>query len=247
MKKQSGFSLSEMLISLFLSSLLATLLMQFYLSSKRQYSEIEAILSADFDLRWVNDLLADTIRRSGFTPCVGIDKLHLMDRRDDKRGGQAIQIENYPQQFIQINRMSEHFSSVLRILSPTQIRVSALASFHERHPLLIADCEHAEIHHAFRIERNRDSALIYLAKPLRFTYASTAYIGEFLEERWFIKRNKQGKNALYYRLVHTEEITPLVHSLKIHQHKAQGKPFIEMIMGLSAGKTHKLQVAVRGS
>lgn len=246
MKKQSGFSLSEMLIGLFLSILIVTLLMQFYLSSKQQYSKTEAILSADFDLRWVNNLLADTIRRAGFTPCVGIDHLELKDRRKYGRAIHAIQIENHPQQYIQINRMSEYFSPVLHILNPMQISVSPRVSFHDKHPLLIADCEHAEIHQVIRIEQNKDDTLISLTKPLQFTYASTAYVGEFLEERWFIKKNKHGENALYYRLLHTEEITPLIHSLKIHQYYAQNKPFIELIMDLADGKKNTLQVAVRG-
>lgn len=243
MKKQSGISLAEVLVSLFLSSLIMTILVHSYLSSKRQYVEAEEILSTGFDLRWVSDLLSDSIRRAGFTPCLGLDQLNIKDRRPNGKVIHGLKIENYPHQLIQINRINEHFDKVVNIQSPTQILVSHPALFHEKHPLLIADCEHAEVAQIF----SREGALITLNSPLQFSYTASAYIGEFLEERWFIKKNIKGEESLHYQLIQTEEITPLVHSLKIHKQKVHGRQFIKISMGLAEGKTYKLRVAVRGS
>src|SRR5690242_19280686 len=82
MKKQFGFSLSELLISLLLASSIMAMLTQCYLNSKHQYMQAQKILALRFDLQWVSDLLADSIRRAGFTPCLGIEQLTAVDRRN---------------------------------------------------------------------------------------------------------------------------------------------------------------------
>lgn len=246
MQKQSGVSISEVLIGLALASLIMTMLMQFYLSSKRQYLEAEEILSHSFDLRWVGDLLSDSIRRAGFTPCVGIEQLTVKDRRQNSAVMHALNVEKEPQQSIQINRMSERFAQLIKIQNATQIVVAPTVSFKEKRPLMIADCEHAEVQQIVDVELASGGILITLAKPLSFSYATSAYVGEFLEERWFIKKNLKGEGTLHYQLTQTEEITPLIHSLKIHNQNVHDRPFVEVNMGLAEGKTQKLLVAVRG-
>lgn len=239
MKKQAGISLSEILISLFLASLLITLLVQFCSSTKRQYLEVEEILGAGLDVQWISDLLSDSIRRAGFTPCLGLDQLQTPL--------QGLKIGNSPQQFIEIKRMHEHFYKIASIKNATQIVVSHLPTFNEKHPLLIADCQHAEVQHIAHMENHFNGALITLEKPLQFTYDPATYVGEFIDERWFIKKNIEGEESLHYRSVQTEEISSLVHSLTITNRLVQGKQFLEIVMGLDQGKTHKIMVLVRGS
>lgn len=246
MYKQSGVSLAEVLIGLVLASLIMTLLMQFYLSSKRQYLEAEDILSRSFDLRWVGELLSDSIRRAGFTPCVGIEQLIVNDRRP--KGGviHALSVNNEVPQSIQINRMHEHFSQVLKIKHFTQIMVASTRLFKAKRPLMIADCEHAEVQNIVAVESAPGGTLITLARPLLFSYAAGASVGEFLEERWFIKKNRQAEASLHYQLAQTEEITPLVHSLNTQLKNAHGRALLEVNLGLAEGKIYKLLVAVRG-
>ena len=71
-----------------------------------------------------------------------------------------------------------------------------------------------------------------------FSYTGTTYIGEWLEEKWFIKNN-----ALYYHLWQSEELTPLVHSLQT----TKKQNLLEITMELETNQTHQLKVAVRGS
>jgi len=246
-QKQSGTTLSEVLISLFLASIIMTILIQLYLSSKQHYLEAEQILESNFDLQWVSDLLSDSIRRAGFTPCLGIDQLQVVDRRDIRRTVKGLKIENEPQQLIQVNRMSEVFAKVLYMQSPTKIVVPHSILFNEQRPLLIADCEHAEVHQIFSIEKQADGYLITLTKPLFFSYPESVYIGEWLEEQWFIKKNTEGTNTLHYQLVQIEELSPLVHSLKMSSSRVHGKQFLKVILGMDKDKTHQLTVAVRGS
>lgn len=246
MHKQSGVSLAEVLIGLALASLIMTLLMQFYLSSKRQYLEAEEILSRSLDLRWVGDLLSDSIRRAGFTPCVGIEQLKVNDRRPNSVVIRALNVKNEVPQSIQINRMNERFTQVIKIKNSTQIMVASTVSFKAKRPLMIADCEHAEVQQIVDVELSPGGTLITLARPLLFSYAAHASVGGFLEERWLIKKNFLGEETLHYQLTQTEEITPLVHSLNIHQQNVRGRALLEVNLGLAEGKSHKLLVAVRG-
>ncbi|MGC1182027.1 PilW family protein [Legionella sp.] len=246
MKKQLGVSISEVLISLFLTSLITTLLMQFYLSSKRHYVEAEELLSQSFDLSWVGDLMSDSIRRAGFTPCLGINQLSVNDRRANGGLIQALRIGNQGQ-LIQINRMNEQFAKVINMQSATRVIVSHPPLFNKKHPLLIADCDHAEVQQIVSIESQADKKVITFAKPLQYIYNASAYVGEFLEERWFIKKNSRGEETLHYQLTQTEEITSLIHTLKIQNEKVNDRQFIKVIMGLDEDKTHTIRVAVRGT
>ncbi|PWY55905.1 prepilin cleavage protein [Legionella qingyii] len=247
MKKQMGLSLTEVLISLFLASVIMTELIQLYLESKHQYLETEKILAMRFDLQWVSDLLSDSIRRAGFTPCLGLDRLQTIDRRNHHNKIRALNISNYPNQFIQINRMNEHFAKIVKIQNSTGILVQNSVIFHKRRPILIADCEHAEIQEIFDIEPQSEHLLITLNKPLYFSYNTSPYVGEYLEEKWFIKNNANHEDTLHYQLVHTEEITPLIHFMHTRNRRVKEKQFLEISMGLDENKTHELRVLVRGS
>ncbi|MCL9682722.1 PilW family protein [Legionella maioricensis] len=244
---QSGIGLSEVLISLFLASLIMTTLIQLYLSNKRQYVEAQKLLGAGLDLQWISDLLSDSIRRAGFTPCLGIEQLTTMDRRNFKSTIPGLIIEQTPEQLIQINRMSESFTRVIAIQSPTQLIISNGNLFKELRPVLIADCEHAEIHQILRVEKLERNYLVILTKPLMFSYTPFVYLGEWFEEKWFIKEKDKKKTALYYKLFHTEELSTLIRSLAIKRMRVNGKLLITIVMGLDNHKTQQLVVAVRGS
>ena len=247
MRDQSGMGLSEVLISLFLASLIMTTLIQLYLSNKRQYLEAQEILEANFDLQWVGDLLSDSIRRAGFTPCLGIDQLETTDTRNFGKRVASIKIESHPKQWIQINRMSEAFSEITHFQSPTQIIVPSSTLFKEQHPLLIADCEHAEIHQILSVDKLANGYLITLTQPLMYSYAATSYVGEWLEEKWFIKANASGNKTMHYKLFQTEELTSLIHSFEIKNERVHEKQLVHIVLGLDKDKTHQLIVAVRGS
>lgn len=247
MKKQLGISLTEVLISLFLASIIMTTLIQFYLGSKHQYREAEKILATGFEVQWVDNLLSDSIRRAGFTPCLGLDQLHVVDQRNPQNNIHAVYIENQSHQLIRVSRMKEHFAKLIKIESPTKLLVEHSIALNEKRPLLIADCEHAEIHELFSIHQQTNETWIMLSKPITYSYEKFTYVGEFLEEHWFIKKNAQGKNTLHYRWVHTEEVTPLIHSLYTEKHYVQNKQFLQITLGLEHDSTHKLMILVRGT
>lgn len=246
MNYQRGMSLSEVLIGLFLSSLIIIITTQFYLSSKKQYLEAEEILSKNFDVQWVIDLLSDSIRRAGFTPCLGVDQLIAIDRRKKDERIEGLKVRNPPQQLIHISRMAEQFSQVKQIKNTTEILVE-YSSFNIKRPLLIADCEHAEVHNIQYISVQHDNVLLTLAEPLKFHYSDLAYVGEFLNEEWLIKKNIKNESALYYHSQHIEEVTPLITSLHSDLKQSQGKHLVKIIMGLSDASNQELSVMMRGT
>jgi hypothetical protein len=89
--------------------------------------------------------------------------------------------------------------------------------------------------------------MVTLAKPMIFSYPETTYVGEWFEEKWFIKANSKKENTLHYKLFQTEELTTLVHSLKSTQQRIKEKQIIEVNLGLYDGRHENLIVAVRGS
>lgn len=247
MKEQSGFSLSEMLISLFLASLITITFSQLYLSSKSQYLKAQELLEINFDLEWVSALLSDSIRKAGFTPCMGIEHLKTNDSRQLRRAIISFQIENIPYLQFQVNRMNEVFTEVVNIVSPTQVVITQSVISNIKHPLMISDCRHAEVHEILKMDRLVNGYLITLTKPLMFTYDKTTYLGEWLEERWFIKPNAEGEKTLHYKLFQTEELSPLVHLFYINTDLISKKQVFNIIIGTDEENIRKLRVSVRSS
>lgn len=246
MNKQAGMSLSEVLVSLFLSSIIFASLMQFYCNSKDHYLKAEKILAEELDLKWVSELLSDSIRRAGFTPCIGLDQLAVIDTRPHTPSIHGLKIEMSSPQIIQINRMSEYFSKVVSVQNTRHLITSDPVLVHKKHPLLIADCDHAEIHQIDSMVPHAEGFLIILKKPLQFNYSASTYVGEYIEEQWFIKKNIEGGSGLYYRSFQTEELTPLVKSLEIHHQRRVDRSLIEVVLGLANGSYRKISILVRG-
>lgn len=238
--KQFGFTLSELLISLFLASLLSSLLIQIYLLNKKHYSTLHQALAENFELHWAQDLLVASIRQAGFTPCLTIEHLQVVDRRASNKqfSGQSLEIR--PQE-IQSNHMAEQFGLLRSRLNKQELIVSSGASLRVGQALLIADCQRAEVHQIIHKKKLSHGVLLTLAKPLLFSYSSLTYVGQWLEERWFIKKNLVGIAALYYHQAHSEELTPLIHSMAI---KANEEGLVEIEWDLGKNK-HTFSVVVR--
>jgi hypothetical protein len=242
--KQFGWGLSELLISLFLSSLISTLLIQTYIMSKHQFLVLHDSLEEHFDVQWVQDLLADNIRKAGFTPCLNIDQLEVMNRRAIPINTLSLKMETKPQQSLQVSRMSDQFSELIAVCTPHQILISSEIVLREHHSILIADCQHAEVHEVARVKKIPEGLLLTLTKPVFFTYPSVTYVGRWLEERWYIEKNNKGVVALYYKQTHSEELTPLIHVMKLKQRRLHHKKMVDITLGLN-NETTQFSVIVR--
>lgn len=248
MNKQAGFSLFEVLLSIFLASLITLSLMQLYLSSKREYLTTQKLLESSLDLLWVRDLLSDSIRRAGFTPCLGIDQLKVRDTRGKLAPKMAgLVLTSAPQQSLQVYRMSEFFTPVLAIQNSSHLILNEGHLLKTNRLLLLANCEEAEIHKIRSLHKSAQGYLLTLVHPTHFSTTASLYAGEWFEEKWFIKPNAKKENSLYYQLDHAEELSTLVHSLQIKIKTEHQKKLVQVTMGLDQNKTQEFLVAVRGS
>ncbi|HAT1658025.1 TPA: prepilin-type N-terminal cleavage/methylation domain-containing protein [Legionella pneumophila] len=245
MRRQTGFGLSEMLISLFLASIITITLTQIYIRSKPQYLKAQELLEINFDLLWISDLLSDSIRKAGFTPCLSVEKLKTYDSRHAEREIINFQIENMPQAQLRINRMSDVYTEVINFMSPTQVVIQEPVISNIKHPLIISDCRHAEVHTVSKIDKLNNGYQITLKKPLKFRYDEIAYLGEWLEETWFTKQNEKCEKTLHYKLFQTEELSPLIHEFYVARRIVKQRPVLDFTIGSDKEKFRKISVSVR--
>lgn len=247
MKRHSGFGLTEILISLFLSSLIITSLIQLYFSVKRHYFISEQIIAEQLEMQWVSDLLSDSIRRAGFTPCLNINSLITTDTRHLSHSVKGIKWGAAHEQYLQLNRMSDVFTEQVQFKNTTELLLVNRLAVNTHRPLIIADCQHAEIHQILNTKKTTTGQRITLAAPMRYSYEQSVFVGEWIEEQWMVKPNHHGINSLYYRSLQTEELSPLIHSLSVSDETIAGTQFIKIQLGLDGDKTHELMIRIRSS
>ncbi len=244
MDKQQGIGLSELLLALFLASLMMTALMRQYLSMKQHYHHIQTELEESIELTLVTELLRDSIRKAGFTPCLGIEKLTTVDNRNDTKALIAIETGVEKQSLLHINRMSEHFDTVLQPISPTELLITDREPLNRYQSLLIADCYHAEVQTISHVRHTAEGRVVALSKPLVFVYQPPIYTGKWLEETYSILHH-QSNGSLFYRLQHNEELTPAIHALSAHLNKRENQTLLTIILGLEKGRVLRLETMVR--
>tara|TARA_Y100000588_G_scaffold294919_1_gene314969 strand:- start:12 stop:746 length:735 start_codon:yes stop_codon:yes gene_type:complete len=240
--KQQGFSLSELLISLLLSSLITIAIVNHYISCKKQAVETQKRVDTHFDVQMVIDLMRDSIRHAGFTPCLNLN--HLETTTKDKKINPLTAIKINPEKTsLTINRMSELFDCVVEQFSTTDL-FTREQIIRPKQKVLIADCYHAEINEISRIKHQGQGLLIQLKKPLKHSYQSPAYIGEWVQERFFIPGDDY-KKALFYQVKGVDELTDAIHSMSIEQKQKNNKTLIAVKLELQYGRQIQFETLVR--
>lgn len=246
MTRQTGLTLVEIMIGLLLGSILLGALFNHYLITRRHEAYFQQQATASYDVHMIIDLLQDTIRQAGFTPCVGIGWLTARDRRDKPQSLAAITLSGGPENRLSIKRMSEDFAAVNRILSPFHLLVEARQRLLPNQSILIADCFHAEVATIERIKPHGESLTeLTLKNALQFPYTPPAYVGEWLEEQFFVQKNKGGEPALFYQSRHAEELSAAIHSFFVRLKAGTQGQILMVKMGLSDNQFVTLNTAVR--
>lgn len=213
---------------------------QFYLHSKKTYLQIEKSLDKQLDLLWIADLLRQSVHNAGFTPCLGIEHLQVIDTRKPKTPIKALRLDNG----IQVARMREQFNDLIQTQGNQELIISKYPQFNSKRPLIIADCQHAEIHRIAALNSTQTNQFIRLQVPLLYSYGE-AYVGEWIEEQWFIRKNKQGKDSLYYRTEQTDELSSQVQTLEVKPFFIYGRKVLELTLGMENQKSYHLTIAMR--
>ena len=246
MNNQRGVGLAELLIALLLASFTTMTLMRHYLNTKQQYHHIQASLEQNIELQLVTDMIRDSARRAGFTPCLGIEHLISLDRRSDQKNLVAIKAEKDGGSSLHINRMSEHFSIVSKIVGSVELLTSNNQTMHRDQTVLIADCYHAEVQTISRLSRMGSGQKITLTLPLAFVYHPPIYVGAWVEETYFIQSKDPDKQTLYYhRNHHSEELTTVVHGLSSRVEQHRGRTLLQVILHLDNAHQLELETMVR--
>lgn len=238
---QNGVGLLEIMVSLFLASLIMTGLIQHYISTKQHYAYLESVLDDATELQLAIDYLRNSIHQAGFTPCLSINQLMTLDNRDIYKPLIAIDLRQGTRPILQINRMSAYFDTITSFTSASEIVTSHITSLHPLHPIVIADCHHAEVHTIREISHTKTMQFITLNSPLVYQYEEPIYIGEWVEEQFFV-RNTGG---LFYYRHHTDELTRHVTSiLPTVQDTATGL-VVHVILGLDHERRLQIDTRVR--
>jgi len=235
--RQRGFGLTEVLMALLLASMTTTALMRQYLATKQQYLVIQKALDQQVELQLVSQLIRDSVRRAGFTPCSSVAYL----KSDASHPLHDVEISND----LIFYRMNEQFETVLEILNSTSLLTTTFYDMRAVKTVLIADCNHAEVHRVVGIQNGWTTQTILLEKPLIFSYEAPIYIGEWIRERFYIHANDQGKPSLFYDASHAEELSPYVTSLKANFVESKSQILLEVRLGFEEGKSLLLQTMLR--
>lgn len=236
---QQGVGLIEALISLFLTCIIITALTHHYINAKQQYNHLQARINDEMELQLAVDLMRDSIRQAGFTPCLKIDHLITSDRREGHERLSSINISSGLQSMIEINRMSAYFDIALARTSSTQLVTTRRQNMNKTHPILIADCTHAEVHTIRDITYAKGQQIITLNESILFNYEPTMYVGEWLQERFFVHDSK----GLFYHRHRTDELTSRVKTLSATLEKIGPRAGVKVIIGLDG--RHNIEIYTR--
>ena len=237
--RQSGLSLVELMLSAALSCLLISVLIHMFLSSKNQYAFTQKRLTREFELMQVSELLRDSSRRAGFTPCRNIRRLISKDRRNPDHRLSGIETRVGPYHALQIAYVSDEFFPVQSWLSSTRLRVAGRAAFAPGQALVLADCFYAEVLTVASSRVQGKDTLITLDRAWRFPYSQPTYVGAWVEERFYAK---PGSPGLFYDARQPEQLTNHIVGLVADQSQDQ---LLRVHLKADDGKTLMLETRPR--
>lgn len=218
MRRARGIGLAEVLISLFLASLLLVMVTQHYAEIALKTRHFHALVNEKTELLQVVTFLRERIRNAGFLPCVSLNRLSMPPVKAVEVSGDTLILRS-----MSPNYQEAAFSRGERLSN---------AHFADK-PVIIADCLKAEVQTA--------SA----RSPLTADCTRFCHIGELLEERFYVKRDSSGSKALMYAASHPEVLTNAITGFKARIIPVNGLKQVEVVLTLLSGQTLTLNTRVR--
>lgn len=210
-----------------------TALMNHYISTKRHYSHLQMSLDSAMELQLASDFMRDSIRHAGFSPCLNVNLLNPFDHREGHKNIKALEATSE----LRVNRMSPYFNVILNMSASNHLTATRDTILHPTQLVMIADCYHAEILRISSVKQTTSTQAVTLNSSLNFLYEPPVYIGEWLEERFFVP----SKEGLFYQREHTDELTSLVKTISIKRHNQM----VEVQLGLDGDKSLMLASRIR--
>jgi hypothetical protein len=208
--KQAGLGLTELLVALALSMLLMLVLMQQMLLMMRESAYVHETLDEAVELQWVLDWMRMRVHHAGFTPCYRLDHLQAVDTRDVTESLRPIEVVEGEIPRLSIRKMNEEAVGLVDIRGPDTFFIADGFLKPDR-PVLIADCKHAEVHVLRDIKKSGAGSVVRLKNPLVFDYPGPVYVGEFISESFFYR-----KQRLFYQQHRVDAVTSWMRDVAFH-------------------------------
>ncbi len=239
-ESQSGFSLIELCLSLILMSGILACLLQHYILIKHQYLSVQTTVEHQTDLLTLTESMRMSIRKAGFTPCLPVDYLKVIDHRT---GQTQIPSLVATEDRFQTNRMDDVVFVMKTVSQQLQLPLNQV--FHRNDVVLMADCYHAEVHTIAAVYQHATYQSIQLSQAPVFEFQSPIYFGLWLSESFFIMHHHNGSGSLAYQAQHTEELTSSVHGMRVNIHQQSGKTLVTILLDLDNKKTYNVMTRMR--
>lgn len=224
LRKTDGFGLLELLLSLFLASIiLLGLMTQLQVLRTHVLSASRQTLQS-LELQYVTELMRSSIREAGFTPCMALNKLQVMDTRTGNFNPLALSKPKLNSVLIQ--RMSSSFDWVISIAEQKELVTTSSHRFSIKRPIIIADCHHAEIHQLDTVRFLNRAQRLVLAKPLMYQFKGPIYVGDWISEHFFVVAD--GGLQVGYEHARSQEISRLIQAMRVRFDKATSYVLVDI-------------------
>jgi hypothetical protein len=243
MNYQKGIGLTEILIGLLLSSMIMVSLINQFLAVKKNYKYVSHLMDDDIELQMVTDLIRDSIQRAGFTPCLNLNMLDTASSNNKNIKLASIDEKMVDNNVFKSQRMSENFDVVESFINQNEL-VTAGQILKKGQTILIADCFHAEVQQIAQVRRYNGKLIVALAKPLFFKYHTPAYVGQWLQEQFYIKHH-QGTSSLFYKTNHAEELSSQIKSMSLSVYNKRAHEVVNVTLGLNNDKQTTISAFMR--
>jgi hypothetical protein len=232
--------LTEVLIALFLSSLIFIGLIKQFIVIKHHYIEVSHRVSQDTDTIYIIDDLRDSIRHAGFTPCMNVRYLQTDNTLNHHAPVSGIDINNNS---VVLRRMDDDFVRVLEVLSQNELIVPP-GVFKPGHVILVADCYAAEVHEIVEVVPYIGKERIRLKHKLCFDYISRPYIGIWKQESYDLKATKKGP-VLFYTHQHTDALATNLQTFDITRIDEKNNTIVDITLGTINGTNKNIRTRIR--
>lgn len=200
MKTARGFSLTELLFGLFLSSILMGGVFHLYLKHSKAFELLQHKLQADIELQWIKEWLSHSIRMAGFTPCVSLNRLNM----------EALRFPSARRPTFEVMRMGEPVLPIIEVVNSREVVVSSSNAIKASSQVLIADCQHAAVHQVVDVRIQGSRMRVILREPLAQNYHH-AFLGVWHHEIWSWGTD----GSLYYQVKSKEEVSALIREFSV--------------------------------
>ena len=195
----AAFSLTELLISLFLGALLSSIVLQQYCTLKSQFTFLTQALSQSMEENLSIDLLRETLHSVGFTPYGSIHNLQEIQSQVALSAA-LTSVDNGLVSY----RMSADIAPLLNIYDTT-IQIPDIPHVKVHSKIAVVNWCCYQIAVVKEVETVGQHLKLTLEHAISQKLQNNSFVGIWLEEH-FIIQNKKQQTGLYYKHHHTEQL-----------------------------------------